>query len=294
MVRVVVVLALAGCGRIAFDLVPPTDGTACTWTAFSTPTALPGPVQSTEDDWAPTPTLGGLELFFYSYSNTTNAEIYDATRPSLADAFGAPVAVTELNTTDDAGGTTLTDDADDIIFERLGDLWEARRANPSAAFDPPALIAELNTSAAELAPFMTADGLRIVFASSRVGPDTDGLDVFEATRPSLADPVTSPIELTPLTSSSDDTSPTLSADALDIFFSSTRPGGPGGADIYTSHRTGVDRPFAPPALVPQLSSAMDDTGVRLSRDGATMYMSYNPLTSGGANADLDTATRACE
>jgi hypothetical protein len=290
-VRLGLVIALAGCGRIAFDDLAPDS--ACTWTAFSTPAPLPGPVQSAQDDWEPTPTLGGLELYFYSFRNGSNADIYVATRPSLAGAFNAPVAETELNTIADEGSTTLTDDADDVIFERDGDLFEARRASPSVPFDPPALVTELNTPSAEGSPFETADGLRIVFASSRIGPDSEGLDLFEATRPSLADPFTAPVELAPLTSSVDDFSPTLSADGLDIFFASLRPGGPGGADIYTSHRGALDQPFAAPVLVPELSSAIDDVGVRLSRDGTTMFMSYATLTVGGANADLDSATRSC-
>jgi hypothetical protein len=64
-------------------------------------------------------------------------------------------------------------------------------------------------------------------------------------------------------------------------------------DIYTAHRPALDQPFSTPVLVPELSSARDDNGVRLSRDGKTMYLNYDTLTSGGANADLYSATRTC-
>jgi hypothetical protein len=51
--------------------------------------------------------------------------------------------------------------------------------------------------------------------------------------------------------------------------------------------------FQTPVRVPELSSATDDTGYRLTPDGTRMYLNYGALTSGG-NADIFVATRTCD
>ena len=301
-------LAVAGCGHIGFAPHAVADGgggprdgasvdAACTWSPWSIPTVLPGPINSPADDWTPTPTRGGLELFFYSYRGG-GADIYHATRASIADAFGAASAVTELSTTSEDRATTLSADALDIIFERDGQtggvLYEATRASIADPFSNVHVIAEL-VSGTDVNddPFLSADGLRLVFASSRRGSGTHGLDLFETTRPARDAPFAMPVELAALDSDVDDGSPTLSADGLEIFFASTRPGGPGASDVYTAHRPALDQPFGPPQLVPELSSAMDDVGLRLTPGGATMFMNYDDDGLGGGNADLSISTRGC-
>ncbi|HUJ61778.1 MAG TPA: hypothetical protein VLX92_24910 [Kofleriaceae bacterium] len=301
---VALVLA-AGCGRLGFDPhagdargdAPAGDAVVCTW---STPIALPGPIQSTDDDWAPTPTRGGLQLYFFSFrtGGVGGADLWYATRQSVTAEFGAAADVTQLDTTDDERSPTLTDDGLDILFARdtatTGDIYEAQREETDDPFGTAVLAPNLSSSAADADPFVSADGLRVVFASSRIGPDQHGLDLFESTRPSRTDSFAVPTELAALDTDEDDFAPTLSADALDIWFSSTRPGGPGGADIYTAHRDATDLPFGAPTLVPALSSPLDDVDPRLSLDGTTMYLNYATVTSGGANADLDVSTRSCD
>src|SRR5262249_2715212 len=57
------IIAAVGCGRFHFDEVRPDGATTCTsWSPFSNIAVLPGPVQSSSDDWAPTPTRGGLAI----------------------------------------------------------------------------------------------------------------------------------------------------------------------------------------------------------------------------------------
>jgi len=288
------VLALAGCGRIGFAVLPdaaPPD--ACTWSAFSTPAKLPGPVQSTSGDWSPTPTLGELEVYFFSYRGAT-ADLYYATRATVDADFGAASPVSELNTNMGELGVTLTEDALMIVFERattLGDLLVATRSTPTDPFGPAMPIAELDTALnTENEPSLSADGTRIVFSSAR---GTTMLDIYEATRASRELPFDPPVALTELNSAYDDGTPSLSADGLDIYFSSSRAGGRGGVDVYTSHRPALDQPFAQAQLVLELSSPLDDAWPKLSPDGKTMYIVYGAVAATGANADLMTATRTC-
>src|SRR5205085_970942 len=72
-VRLIALLAvLAGCGRYRFDGGPDAAGddaiAACKmWSEFSTPTQLPGPLDSPQDDWAPALFHGELGIVFFSF-----------------------------------------------------------------------------------------------------------------------------------------------------------------------------------------------------------------------------------
>ncbi len=296
-----VYLVLVACGRAGFDALPDAGRDAappCTWSAFSAPQPLPAVVQSPDDDWYPTPAVGGLDLYFYSYrGGAGNADIWHTQRASLAATFDVPSTVAGIDTSANERAPTLTDDGLTIIYEHDtmmtdADLYTATRNTLADPFAAPAAIAELSSPYVEADPFVTADGLDIVFVSARPAA-TGMLDIFEAVRASRADTFTGLVERRELNSPADEYSPTLSADGLEVFFASARAGGPGGFDVYTSRRAAAGQPFSPPQLVPELSSARDDAGLRLSVDGATMYLDYNTLTAGGANADLWSATRTC-
>jgi hypothetical protein len=306
-------LLLAACGRFGFgphgdaagDVLgdtgkqPDTPPDApCVWSAFSTPTALPPAVQSAADDWCPTPTADGLQLFMHTYRAGSFAELFVASRSSTTAAFGAATNVAELTTgTSQQFNPTLTGDGLHIIYadDKPGmgsfDLYEAVRATSASQFGTPVALAVLNTAATDWNPFVSSDGLRVMYTSNGA---TGNDQIYEATRNAVGDAFSSPKLHGELTvAGTNQWTPTLTADWLDIYFASTRTGGPGGYDIYTAHRSSVDQPFGAATLVPQLSSSLDDVCPRLTTDSTTMYMSYSAKTSGGGNADLDAATRTC-
>ena len=73
--------------------------------------------------------------------------------------------------------------------------------------------------------------------------------------------------------------PSLSADGLELYFVSDRPGalgGPGDQDIYVSKRTSVNRSWGPPERVPPpISSASFDITPTISLDGLALYFGSN-------------------
>jgi hypothetical protein len=73
--------------------------------------------------------------------------------------------------------------------------------------------------------------------------------------------------------------PSLSADGLELYFVSDRPGalgGPGDQDIYVSRRTSVNGSWGPPERVPPpVSSAFLDITPTISLDGLALYFASN-------------------
>lgn len=98
-----------------------------------------------------------------------------------------------------------------------------------------------------------------------------------------------------------DTDPTISADGLELFFGSDRPG-VGNLDIWHSTRTSLAATFAAPTLVAELATIGDDSAPAISGDGLTIYFrrgtdifratratTTSPFTSVGLDAELSSA-----
>jgi len=89
-----------------------------------------------------------------------------------------------------------------------------------------------------------------------------------------------PVHLaSPINTSGFEGKPSLSADGLELYFVSDRPGalgGPGDQDIYVSTRTSVNRSWGPPKrLPPPVSSAFFDITPTISLDGLALYFGSN-------------------
>jgi hypothetical protein len=89
-----------------------------------------------------------------------------------------------------------------------------------------------------------------------------------------------PVHLaSPINTSGFEGKPSLSADGLELYFVSDRPGALGGSgdqDIYVSTRTSINRSWGPPKRVPPpVSSAFFDITPTISLDGLALYFGSN-------------------
>jgi serine/threonine protein kinase/Tol biopolymer transport system component len=76
----------------------------------------------------------------------------------------------------------------------------------------------------------------------------------------------------PVNSAYRDMTPVLSPDGLELYFTSDRPGGYGGVDIWVTKRAGLQDPWGLPTnLGPQINSSTFDNPGSLSADGLTLY-----------------------
>lgn len=145
---------------------------------FNNATALTT-VNSSSMDHLPHTSADELTLYFASQRGG-NVDIWRSTRATRSDAFGAPSPVTEINSTADDNGMTLSLDQRTIIFASARpngagsyDLYQSVRASTSDPFSTPEPLTTLNTSASETDPELSRDGQELFFVSTRNGGATE-------------------------------------------------------------------------------------------------------------------------
>lgn len=104
-----------------------------------------------------------------------------------------------------------------------------------------------------------------------------------------AKPFGTPVALPALNSGTDDFAASLSADELTVYFSSTRAGGLGLADIYTATRASRTAGFGAPALVAGVTTAEYDGRPIVTANGLAMYVEYR--LNANASVDIVRSTR---
>jgi len=79
------------------------------------------------------------------------------------------------------------------------------------------------------------------------------------------------VELTALSSTDDDSDPSLTGDGLEIFFYSDRPNGAGGADLYHATRATTSAAFSNVQRITELATTGNEYSPEISDDGLTLY-----------------------
>jgi Tol biopolymer transport system component len=111
-------------------------------------------------------------------------------------------------------------------------------------------------------------------------------NIVTATR-SAAGVYSAPIQVLNVNSGGFDGSPALSADGLDLYFFSTRPGGPGGRDLWLASRASASATFSFPTPIENVSSTALEGGPRIRADGLALRF----VSTRGGSADIWQAVR---
>jgi hypothetical protein len=187
---------------------------------------------------------------------------------TFADSTPAPAAdVPESDAAPASDGGDARDPAD-ALPARGGSCW-------TRPFGVPVNVPELNSAALELSVRLSPDERTAFVASSRPG-GAGGVDVYASSRSTISEPfgALSPM---PFNTVADDTHPSLSFDALSLFFVSARTapdGGGTGSDIYVASRPTSTLAFGIPTLVTALSSPLEDSFPYAAPTGG-MYFASN-------------------
>jgi hypothetical protein len=138
-------------------------------------------LNSSEDDLPRPVGDNGRLMPIQSRRDDDTYRIYLASRGSDSEPFGTPTLLAGLVMEGNATGDGfVTNDGLGFYFaysaEELGDLYFAWRANRDEDFAEPVALTTLNTDADERDPWLSNDGTRFFFSSSRDG----NLDIYEA------------------------------------------------------------------------------------------------------------------
>lgn len=209
-------------------------------------------------------------------------------------AFGAPTPVVALASTSLDDDPTMTADGLELYFNsnRTGgaggnDIWLATRASRSDAWAAPTPVAEVNTTLSETTPGVSADGLSLYFASTRV----EGLgatDIYVAMRASRTDPWSAPVLVTELCTTASEHGVQPSASELAIVFNSNRDGA---TQLYIATRTSVTEPWGMPRALPELASG-DEADPSIAALERVMLFHSSTRSAGVGAAELYLARRA--
>jgi hypothetical protein len=131
---------------------------------------------------------GAGELWFVRQS-ATDYDIFVAKKNAIG--FATPTEVKELNTVGSQEWQPHpSEDGLSVLFasDRPGglggfDLWIAKRASTNVPFGAPVPLTELNSTAADFAGWISTDGCRIYFSSTRGTPNEATHRLWFAARP---------------------------------------------------------------------------------------------------------------
>jgi hypothetical protein len=266
----------------AADAAPPCDLSK----PFGAATLIPG-VNSAQDEGVPRILPDELTVYFSSTrpGGLGLSDIWSASRSTRNAAFDPPTLVGGVNTAANEiepspNGTQLL-----LVFasdrNNAVKIWTGSRASTVAPFGGFGIIPGIDTTAGYSNPFLRADESELWFIQITVN---NGHDIYRA--PKSGGSFANPVAVNELNTPSKEWYPTLTADALTIYWASNRGDGSpkGGFDIWVAHRTMPTGPFGTASNVAELNTADNEYPGSISPDGCRMYFgSDRPGGVGGGD-----------
>ena len=260
---------------------------------FIAPVNLGPQVNSPVFDGGPSISTDGLTLFFTSKrpGGSGGGDLWVTRRAKLTDPFGTPQNLgTAVNSPANEFAPSISADGLSIYFDSdrpgglgLSDIWVAMRATTSDPFGTPQNLGPpVNSTASDGLPNISADRLSLYFCSRRPG-GFGQMDLWVARRRTRSGPFAEAQNLGPgINSQYDDWGPSISADGLNLFLMSSRPGGQGGEDIWFATRAKVSDAFRSPRnLGAMVNSPALDARPNISADGLTLFFMSDRMGGSG-------------
>ena len=295
---------VVGCDRWSDPVEPGVVAEAATmsvngaeWSEWSVPVNLGPTVNSPFADNIPDISRDGLSLYFSSNrpGGSGAGDLWVSRRASVDDAWGVPVNLgPTVNSSAGDLGPNVSPDGHYLFFTSnrpgglgLNDIWVSRRANVHDDF---AWEAPVNLGSPINGPeFEAGPELRMPEFYFVRGPAGTAFDIYVSAL--KGNSFESPQPVVELNSGANDLRPSVRFDRREILFSSDRPSGVGGEDIWVSTRQSAAAPWSVPVnLGPLINTPSTDTQPALSEDGTTLFFTSN-RPGGSGLGDLYMSTR---
>jgi len=214
--------------------------------------------------------------------------------------FGEPTNLgPQINTSRDEAGPSPSSDGLELYFTRAtgnnGEIWLARRDRPDSEWGPPSRLGPPLVSGVDGdgSPFIMPDGLSLYFDSGRLNGQ-GSYDLWVTTRATVNDNWNSVVNLgSAVNSASEDWGPSLTADGLELYFTSNRPGGQGSWDLWVTTRATVHEDWGTPVnLGATINSTREDNWPGISPDGLVLFFGSNRSGGVAGSWDIYMARRA--
>jgi Tol biopolymer transport system component len=183
-------------------------------------------------DQAPELSENGLTLYFASNrtGTTGDLDIWQASRPGSGGAWGAPVLVPGVNSTQSEKAFSPCDNQRYLMTSGRGGVSEDVYEGVLGA-GPPTLVSELSTAQSETGTFVTKDCRTTYFASNRSGQNM----IYASTRSSPTAAWVTPVQVTDFASTGGaQEDPWLAPDGRTFVFSTII--GATNKDVYITTR----------------------------------------------------------
>ena len=268
------------------------------WSEWSAPVNLGATLNSAFAENVPDVSRDGLSLYFSSNrpGGSGAGDLWVSRRANVDDPWGVPVNLgPTVNSSAVDLGPNVSPDGHYLFFTSnrpgslgLNDIWVSRRADVHDDF---AWEAPVNMGSPINGPeFEAGPELRLPEFYFVLGPGGTAFDIYMSSTVK-GNRFESPQPVVELNSSGNDLRPTVRFDRREIFFSSNRPGGFGGDDIWASTRQSPADPWTEPVnLGPLVNTPFSDVQPGLSEDGTMLFFTSNRPGGMGAG-DLYVSTR---
>jgi hypothetical protein len=134
-------------------------------------------VETSGNDHDPTLSADGLRIYL-APDNPSPQHLVVATRVTTAGNFGAPTAITQLDSGTGDSDPSPTADERILVWSSFRaatpagrNIWYATRSSPTAIFGTPHIVPDINTDLEDGDPHVSADGCQIYFARDIGGGD---------------------------------------------------------------------------------------------------------------------------
>jgi len=246
---------------------------------------------------------GNWVIYRDCYNSNTALPVSNTALTSAQYSFGTPVNLgPKINSEKSEGSPRISADALELYFNssRPGgfggaDLWVATRPTVDAEWGEAVNLGSIvNSSANEIAPTISADGLELYFSDYRANrPGGIGKsDIWVTRRRTKTSEWGEPVNLGSIVNTpADEITPEISADGLELYFETDRPGGLGSDDLWVAKRaTRSDDWERPVWLGKAINAEGMDHCPNITSDGLTLFFDCTP--AGEKVGDLMVVRRA--